>query len=342
MKKIILWGLLVLVLAGGAGGYWFYTVYYVSNVELKGKSEAYLFVRTGSTMEDLVGELVSEELIKDRKSFEEIAKLKKFTVVKPGRYHIKNGMSNRELVNMFRSGAQEPVTYTLTGVRTKDQIVSRVCKKLEADSAALEFILNDNTALSAYGFNNKNILTMFIPNTYEMYWNTSAEQFMERMAKEYKAFWTDERKQKARDAGLSQSEVVILASIVQSEQNVYNDEKRIIAGLYINRLRKGIPMQSDPTLIYALGDFTIRRVLNSDKEIDSPYNTYKHTGLPPGPIILPEISSVDAVLNYDKNKYIYMCAVYGTGKHKFTDNLSEHNRNADAFRNALSKANIKR
>lgn len=342
MKKIILWGALVLALAGGGGAYWFYNVYYVSNVELKGKNEEYLYVRTGSTMEELVNALVDQHLIKDRKSFEDIAKLKKFTTVKPGRYRIKNGMSNRELVNMFRSGAQEPVAFTLTGVRTKEQLVSRVCKKLEADSASLTYLLDDNTALSAYGFNNKNILTMFIPNTYEMYWNSSSEQFLERMAKEYKTFWNEERKQKARDAGLSQSEVVILASIVQAEQTTYNDEKRIIAGLYINRLRKNIPLQSDPTLIYALGDFSIRRVLNADKEVKSPYNTYKYTGLPPGPINLPEISSVDAVLNYQKNKYIYMCAVYGTGKHKFTDNLSEHNRNAEAFRAALSKANIKR
>lgn len=342
-KKKIAFGFVVLLLvAGGIGGWWFWNAYYKPNVDLHGKKAEYLFISTGTTMEQLEQQLTDNALVKDIKSFREIAGLKKFKEVKPGRYRITNGMSNRELVNMLRAGLQEPVDLTLNSIRTKTQLAGRVSRKLEADSAALISMLNDNTFLSSYGFNSSTIMTMFIPNTYEMNWNTSAEEFISRMAKEYKAFWTDERKSKAKAIGLSQSEVVILASIVQGEQNSDNEEKKIIAGLYLNRLRIKMPLQSDPTLIFALGDFTIRRVLNEDKEIDSPYNTYLRAGLPPGPISIPDISTVDAVLNYKKTNYLYMCAEYGTGHHKFTNDYNEHLRNARAFQQALNKANINR
>jgi len=341
-KKITLWTLLVLLLLGAGGAYWGWRTYLQPNVDLQGKRSEFIFVRTGWTMDELVDMLEEKQLIKDRKSFEQAAAIKKFTVPKPGRYRIEDGMSNRKLVNMLQAGLQEPVQFTFTGLRTKAELVRRVGRKLEADSSALLFMLNDNTFLSRYGFNSATVMTMFIPSTYEFYWNTSAEEFIERMAKEYKAFWTEERKAKAKAAGLTQSQVVILASIVQAEQTTYNDEKPVIAGLYINRLRKRMALQSDPTLIYAIGDFSIRRVLNSDKEIDSPYNTYKHAGLPPGPINIPEISSIEAVLNYKKSDYLYMCARYGSGRHAFTSDYNVHMANAKAYREALDKANINR
>jgi UPF0755 protein len=271
-----------------------------------------------------------------------IARMKKFSKVKPGRYRITDGMSNRELVNMLRAGNQVPIDFTFNNIRTKEQLAGRVGARLEADSVRFLFLLNDAGFLSKYGMSPETVMTLFIPNTYELYWNTSEEQFFDRMAQEYKKFWTDDRKSKAAALGMKQSEIVILASIVEAEQTRYTDERPSIAGLYLNRLKKGMPLQSDPTVIYALGDFSIQRVLNSDLDIDSPYNTYKHTGLPPGPIRIPEAASIDAVLNYKKCDYLYMCAEYGTGHHKFTSDYDQHLKNARDYQKALNSASIKR
>jgi UPF0755 protein len=190
--------------------------------------------------------------------------------------------------------------------------------------------------------NANTILSLFVPETYEFYWTTSAESFMERMAKEYKKFWNDERKAKAKEIGLSQTEVVTLASIVQEEQSRFDEEKPVIAGVYMNRLKEHMPLQSDPTIRFALGDFTVNRVLSEDLRTPSLYNTYLHTGLPPGPICFPEPSSVDAVLNYKKHHYIYMCAEFGTGHHHFAETFEQHKINAQRYRDALDKNGIKR
>jgi len=341
-KKVILIVFSLLLIGGGAGGYWVYKMIYQPNVTKK-KTE-YIYIKTGTTFEGVLELLYAQNIVEDKASFEWVAERKKYKdKVKPGKYKIKPGMSNNELVNLLRAGLQEPVKITFNSIRTPQELVSRVGGKLEADSTEMLGLLNDNIYLSKFGLTRTNVLTMFIPNTYEFYWSTSAGNFIERMAKEYKSFWTEKRKARAREIGLSQTEVSVLASIVQAEQNRFNDEKAIVAGLYINRIRKEMPLQSDPTLIYAIGDFTITRVLNSDKDIDSPYNTYKHTGLPPGPINLPEISSLDAVLNYDKNEYIYMCAKEDfSGKHNFAKTLEQHNIYANKYRRALNERNIKR
>jgi UPF0755 protein len=178
---------------------------------------------------------------------------------------------------------------------------------------------------------------MFIPNTYEVYYNITPAQLIDRMHDEYELFWNEERRKKAEAIGLTTVEVSVLASIVQAE-TIKRDEAPVIAGLYINRLKKGIPLQADPTLVYAVGDFTLKRVLNEHKEVDSPYNTYKYRGLPPGPINMPEITSIDAVLNYKPSNYLYMCAREDfSGYHNFTSNLAEHNRNAHRYQQALSR-----
>jgi UPF0755 protein len=243
---------------------------------------------------------------------------------------------------MLRKGEQEPVHFTLNAVHTKVQLASRVGGKLEADSIALLNMLNDDAYLSRYGMNVNTILSLFVPQTYEFYWTTSAEAFMERMAREYKKFWNEERKGKARAIGLSQTEVVTLASIVEEEQSRFDDEKPLIAGVYMNRLKAHMPLQSDPTVRYALGDFSVNRVLSEDLRTPSPYNTYLHAGLPPGPICFPEPSSVDAVLNYKKHNYIYMCAEFGTGRHHFAETFEQHKLNAQRYRDALDKNGIKR
>ncbi len=343
MKKKIILSLFVLALVlASAGGWYFWKIYYRPNVHTADHNSEFLFIHTGTSMPELLVQLKEMNLVEDTASFVLTAKLKKFDTPKPGRYRIKDGMDNRDLVNMLRAGLQEPIDFSFNNIRTKEKLAGRVGGKMEADSAQFLLLLNDAGFLSKYGLNPENIMTIFIPNTYELNWNTSEEQFFDRMSKEYKKFWSDERKAKAAAIPLRQSEVIILASIVESEQMNDAKEQAVIAGLYINRLKKGIPLQADPTLIFAIGDFTILRVLDADKEINSPYNTYKFAGLPPGPIRIPSTTAVDAVLNYFKSDYIYMCAEYGTGHNKFTASYTEHLRNAKAFTNALNKASIKR
>ncbi len=335
--------LLVLALFIGGAGFWLYKMVYLSNVELGAKRSEFFFVHTGWTYTDVVNALEEHKVIKNRRSFEWVAKLKKYDKnIKPGRYRILENMSNRSLVNLLRSGEQEPVHFTLNAVHTKEQLASRVGGKLEADSSALLHLLNDDVFLSKYGMNTNTILTLFIPQTYELLWVTTPEEFIERNAKEYKKFWTEERKAKAKAIGLSQTEVIILASIVQEEQSRFDDEKPVIAGVYLNRLRDHMPLQSDPTVRYALGDFMVSRVLSEDLKTESPYNTYLHTGLPPGPICFPEVSSIDAVLNHQKNKYIYMCAEFGTGRHNFAVDFEQHKINAKRYREALDANGIRR
>ncbi|MBI4930336.1 MAG: endolytic transglycosylase MltG [Bacteroidetes bacterium] len=345
LKKIILWLLPVFLLGGGVAAYIGYRMLYLPNVSLGEEKSKIIFIPTGSNYEDVLAILAENKILKDEKSFARLAELKKYKdKVKPGRYRILNHISNNELINLLRAGLQEPVTVTFNNIRTKEQLISRICKKLEADSTELFALLNNDHYLKEnLGLRSETALTLFIPNTYEFNWNTSAKQFMERMQTEYKKFWTEERKRKAKEINLTQTQVSILASIVQAEQLQFPDERPSIAGLYLNRLKIGMALQSDPTVIYAIGDFSINRVLDKDKEIDSPYNTYKHAGLPPGPIYIPEISSIDGVLNYQKNDCLYMCAKEDfSGKHNFAKTLAEHNRNAEKYRNALNKNKILR
>ncbi len=244
---------------------------------------------------------------------------------------------------MLRSGAQTPVKITFNNVRTKAELAGKISKQTEADSLTVLNLLNDDTFLSGFGLTPITAISIFIPNTYEVYWNTPAKSLIKRMHNEYKKFWTKKRKQKAKKINLSPFEVSILASIVQAEQAKHNDEKPTIAGLYLNRIRKGMPLESCPTLIYAMGDFSISRVLTKDKEIDSPYNTYKYKGIPPGPIFMPDVSAIDAVLNAQKHKYLYFVAnVKKFGYHKFAKTLSQHNSNRQEYVRWINSVGIDR
>jgi UPF0755 protein len=345
IKKVLIIILLIGLIGGGIAGYYAYTLLYKTNVSLKGKKSQIFYIRTGDTYDDVLRALYEQNIIKDHASFEMMAeKMNLKNNIHPGRYRILARMSNRELVNLLRAGLQEPVTVPFHSLRTKEQLVSRVSNRLEADSTELLQMLNDDELLQKnYGLSSNTIMSMFIPKNYEFYWNTSAKGFLDRMAEEYKKYWTEERKTKAKSIGLTQSEVAILASIVQCEQWNHNDEKPVIAGLYINRLKQEMPLQSDPTLIYAIGDFTITRVLNDDKKIDSPYNTYLNPGLPPGPICLPDPSSLDAVLNYEQHDYLYMCAREDfSGKHYFSKTYEQHRVYAKMYQEALNAKGIKR
>lgn len=340
-KKITLIALLILSVPGAFGAWWLYKVYYKPGTHL-GDEKGVFYVHTGTTYDQLVDDLESQHIIESRKDFEFTAQLKKFETPKPGRYRIREGMTYRELINMFMAGLQEPVNITFNTVRTKQDLARQVSRYLECDSLEIVTLLEDESFAAKYGFTSETFLTMFIPDTYEFYWNTSADGFFVRMANEYKEFWTDDRKKKAQDLGLTQSEVSTLASIVESEQRNNVEERKIIAGLYLNRIKKGMKLESDPTVIYAIGDFSINRVLSADLKFESRYNTYLHEGLPPGPILLPEKASIDAVLDRDENDYIFMCAEYGTGLHNFTADYDQHLRNAREFRAALDKAGIKK
>jgi len=340
-KKTIIIILLFISVVAFVGGVYAYSVYkdiFKTNVS----SDAYLFIPTGADYKELVDSLIATEVVVDINSFKKTALLKKYkNKIHPGRYFLKKGMVNIDLVNMLRSGNQAPVKLTFNNIRTIEDLASKISKIIEADSFEIIETLNNESFIGEYGFNNKTIIGMFIPNTYEYYWNTSAKLFVEKMYVEYKRFWTKGRLEKAIEINLSKQEVSVLASIVQAEQREHNDEKAIIAGLYINRLKRGMLLQSDPTLIFASGDFTKKRVLNKDKEISSLYNTYKYVGLPPGPINMPEISSLDAVLNYNKNNYIFMCAKEDfSGYHNFATNVKQHGINARKYQQALNKRKI--
>jgi UPF0755 protein len=342
LRKLIIVLFLILFVGGGIGGYYAYRTIYQSNVNLNDKKSQIIYVPTGSNFDNVVHILNEHAILKNQATFEFLAKKKKYTnAVKPGKYRILANMSNNALINLLRAGIQETVELNFNGIRSKEQLVSRIGIRIEADSNALRHAMNDNGYLRKYGFNVNNVQALFIPNTYEFYWNTSVDDFFNRMAKEYKTFWTDARKKRAKEIGFSQTDVVILASIVQGEQCCDNAEKKVIAGLYINRLKKDMLLQSDPTVIFAIGDFNIQRVSKEQTGFQSPYNTYVNKGLPPGPIGFAQESSIDAVLNYDKNGYIYMCAKEDlSGKHYFSTTYEQHCVYAQRYRDALNSRGI--
>jgi UPF0755 protein len=340
-KSIILGMILIASLIGIAAYYIIYTFIYKNNVDLGGQKSTYIYIRTGAKYTEVLDTLYRRKIIINHTSFEQVARKKKYpSMIHPGKYKITVGMSNNSLVNALRSGNQEPVKITFNNIRKKEELAGKMSKFLEPDSAQMLEAFNDEEIDNKYGFSRENILAMFVPNTYELYWNIKPDEFMARMAKEYKTFWNDDRKAKARALNMTQTQVIILASIVEKETPVEAD-KPIIAGVYINRLKKNIPLEADPTLIWAANDFTIKRVLNVHKQINSPYNTYKFKGLPPGPIDIPSVSSIDAVLNYTKHNYLYFCAKEDlSGYSCFAKTLPEHMKNAHRYQQELNKRHI--
>lgn len=341
-KKAISLVLILFVIIGVIIGMVIYDRVYKPNLTVE--KNTFLYINTGSSLSDVLEMLYQKQIVDDTASFGWVARKKNYpNHIYPGRYLIKDGLSNNALVDLLRSGNQEPLQLTFNNVRTKKELAKKVAEYIEATEEEIYSILKDPAVWKKYGFNQYTFISMFIPNSYEFYWNTSAEGFVKRMAKEYKNFWTSDRITKASILNLSQSEVSTLASIVQAEQSMKLDERPRVAGLYINRLNIGMRLQSDPTLIFAIGDFTIKRVLNKDKLVDSKYNTYQYAGLPPGPINVPEISSIDAVLNYEKHRYLYMCAKADFSYyHNFATNLRQHNIYAAQYQKELSRRRINR
>lgn len=329
---------LLIILAGTTFNY--YLKYFGPNVT---GNEDYLYIHTGSDFEDVYSTIKKEEMVKDTLSFFNAAQNMDYpATVKAGKYRLSKGMSNRSFINMLKAGNQEPVKISFQNVRLKQTLAGMVSRKIESDSASISGLLDSASFVEKYGFDTENVYTMFIPNSYELYWNTSAEKFFLRMYDEYQKFWTPERKAKAEQIDLAPIEVSILASIVDGEA-LHDKEMPVIAGLYMNRLKKGMRLEADPTVIFANNDFTIRRVLNKHLRKESPYNTYLNRGLPPGPISMPSIKAIDAVLNFAEHNYLYMCAKEDfSGYHSFASNLSQHLVNARKFQQALNELNIKK
>jgi UPF0755 protein len=320
----------------------FYRKIYYPNINLKERTTTYIYIPTGAVYDDVVRILLENNILLSLSSFEWLARQVDYPDnVHPGKYLIKKSMNNKDLLLLLRSGRQTPVKVTFNNIRRKEELAGRLSRYLEPDSLELITLLTDDEYLSKYGFDSRNVLSLFIPNTYELYWNTSSENLIRKMYKEYRKFWSQERLNKAKSIGLTPAEVAVMASIVEQETH-RDEEKETIAGVYMNRLRKGYRLEADPTLVYALGDFTIKRVLNEYKKLDSPYNTYMYTGLPPGPICMPSISSLEAVLNYRKHDYFYFCAKEDfSGLHVFARTYPEHLINARRYQRELNRRNIR-
>jgi UPF0755 protein len=334
----ILIALLVLGLIVGSRTY---TYMYKPNVDTKGKEQVFIRIATGSTFSEVLNNLHNSGYLKDTVSFKNVASRMGYQLsVKPGRYKLTTGMSNRALIANLRAGIQTPVRVTFTGFRTPHQLAGKIASQLEPDSVSILAALTSAKIAEQYGFSPETFIAMFIPNTYEFYWNTSVEGFLDRMKREYETFWNEERTYKSAEMGLTKLKVSILASIVE-EETIFSTERPRVAGVYINRLERGIPLQADPTVKFAVGDFALRRILTRHLKVDSPYNTYLNRGLPPGPINSPSISSIDAVLNHEQHQYLYFCAKSDfSGYHAFAKTLAEHNRNAREYQNALNRQRI--
>lgn len=334
-------GIIIVVLIAGAFiGWKAYQIFWGASVT---DSQEYLYVHTNDTYENVLRRIKQENIVNNPELFNLAAKAMEYPEnVKAGRYKLTPGMSNRKLLGNLRMGVQDPVKLRFANLRLKENLAGLLGKSFEADSIQFSDILNNEAVAEQYGFTKDNFFAMFIPNTYNIYWNTSPDRVIERLNEEYKKFWTDERKEKAKKQNLTPIEVSILASIVRGEA-LHNDEMPMIAGLYLNRLKKGMLLQADPTVIFANNDFTIRRVLNKHLTIDNPYNTYRYKGLPPGPINMAPIVAIDAVLNPAQHDYIYMCAKEDfSGYHAFATNVTEHLVNARKFQKALDERNIKK
>ncbi len=335
-RYIIIFFTIALIVAG-LRAYQLYSYIFMENV----KHEKAFIIHKGTNFDQLINLLEENDIVLNYKAFKWVSKRKNYAnLIKPGRYLFKKGMNTNQMVNMLRAGEQEPLNVTFNNVRFKEELAGKISRYIQADSLSVLMLFADNAKIESYGFTPETYKTMFIPNTYRFFWTTTAGQFADRMKQEYDRFWNSSRKEKAEAINLTLLQVSTLASIVQ-EETAKADEMERIAGVYMNRLKRGMLLQADPTVKYAVGDFSLRRILNMHLETDSPYNTYKYAGLPPAPINFPETGAIDAVLNFEKHDYLYMVAREDfSGYHNFSRTLAEHNRNAAKYHQALNSRKI--
>ncbi len=318
--------------------------YYIRNTAFKPielEETVYIYIEPSTKYDEIVDQIKKQVNLPSEKFFKIISEKMKYPeTIKTGRYAIRDGMTMPEIIRMLRSGNQSAVKLTFNNMRTNENLAGRISNQLMLDSVELLNVLKDETKLEVLGFDTNTIAAMFIPNTYEVYWDTSIDNLMNRMKKEYTSFWNESRKDKAKEIGLSPIEVSILASIVE-EEATYSDEYSIVAGLYLNRLKRGQRLEADPTIKFALNDFSLRRILYKHLEVESPYNTYRNEGLPPGPIRIPSIKGIDATLSPQDHKYLFMCAKEDlSGRHNFATTHAEHLRNAARYQRALNERKI--
>ncbi len=345
LKKVLVATLLLGLVGMGGFAYYVYNNIFVPNTAFNNK-EAHIYIRSGADFTMVLEEL--EPLLKDINSFKTVAVKKEYHKnIKSGHFIIKKGMNNNDLVNAIRTG-NIPISIKFNNQERLENLAGSVSKQIEIDSLSLLNSFKDPKFLIEKGFDLTNALAMYIPNTYEVYWNISADGFRDKMFKEYQNFWNASRVGKAKKLNLTETEVINLAAIVQKE-TAKEDERKRVAGVYVNRLKKGMLLQADPTVIYSKklldNDFDqqIKRVLYKDLELDSPFNTYKYVGVPPGPITMPDISSIDAVLNYENHNYIFFVAdVTNFGYHKFAKTYAQHNRNKQEYVRWINKQKVNR
>lgn len=345
IKKVILAIAVIGLIAVGIFSYYVYNSVFSSNTNFS-EEEQVVFISSEADFDEVLDSL--KPFLKDAESFALVADKKGYaTNIRPGRYFLEKGMNNNELVNRLRTG-NKPVKVIFNNQERLENLAGRIATQIEADSTELINAFKDQGFLSENEFEEKTALGMYIPNQYEFYWNTSAEEFRDRMRKEYDRFWTEEKLQKAQEIGLTPNQVITLASIVQKE-TAKVDERPRVAGVYMNRFKDGWKLDADPTVIYAIKETTgnfdtiIKRVLYKDLEIESPYNTYKNREIPPGPIWMPDISAINAVLNYEDHDYYYFVAnVENFGYHKFAKNLAQHNRNKQEYVRWINRQGIRR
>jgi len=339
IKKKILIPLIVFSTILTTSSVYIYQMLFSPNFLINSENK-FIIIEDNTDFNDLVKKLEDDTLINDILSFSFLSKIMEYQEnIKIGAYKVKMNMSNYDMITMLRSGNQTPISITFAYARKMDDLAERLTKNIKLSKNEFLNYISQNID-DLYGFDENNIIGMFLPDTYEVYWDISPQKLIEKMYKEYNKFWNNERNEKLKKIGLNKKEVSVLASIVASETNKL-DEADKIAGVYINRLRKNMLLQADPTLVYAANDYSIKRVLNKHKKIKSPYNTYINKGLPPGPIRLTPKNYIEAVLNYEEHKYLFFCAKDDfSGYHEFALTLTQHNKNARKFQRALNKRKI--
>ena len=337
-KRIFIWIASITLLLMVAIAAFLYSLVF-KPIELT--EEVYIYIDEKRDYETVVDQLKEKVELPNEDVFRLLADRMNYpNMVKTGRYAIEDGMTMPDLIRALRSGSQVPINLTFNNIRTMENLAGRLSSQLMVDSVSILNVLNDTSVAASYGFNEQTFGAMFIPNTYEVYWDTNVESLIERMKREYDSFWNTERRAKAQKLGLTPLEVTTLASIVE-EEATYADEYPIVAGLYINRLNRGMRLEADPTVKFAVGDATLRRILFKHLEVESPYNTYKIDGLPPGPIRIPSTSAINATLSPAQHNYIFMCAKDDlSGRHNFAVTHAEHARNARAYQRALNERGI--
>jgi UPF0755 protein len=336
--KTILWIAGVLLLMLMAAAFYAYRLIYAP---LSPAGTVYIYIDEERNYEEVIRQLERKATLPSEKIFRLLADRMNYPErVKSGRYAISHGMTMPDVIRLLRAGNQSPVNITFNNIRTREDLAGRLAGQLMADSIALLEALRDPSLAEKQGFSSETIVAMFIPNTYEVYWNTDVESLMQRMKTEYDRFWNDTRRKKAEEKGLTPVEISTLASIVE-EEATYADEYPVVAGLYLNRIKRGMRLEADPTVKFAVGDFTLRRILYKHLEVESPYNTYRREGLPPGPIRIPSIAAIDATLSPRQHNYLFMCAKDDlSGRHNFAVTHAEHARNAARYQRALNARGI--